>query len=494
MVWQRNGTPDTLTVAGDVNEVTDLSGLKTNFMLNHQLNSGQLITGLRINNVSATDYARRFSTNGGTDGTDTNSNQFSAMTTGVDSFDEFCVGYVNGVSSQEKLGLVWVMGRGTAGAANAPTRRENANKWADTSNTVNELNVVNTGTGDLAIDTNLSVLGDVVPPPAAVGGWVELGRTTLGSSNATIDVTSLSDKRYLMVLCSSTGVSAGANTGTQLNADIGNNYARRGSNNGSSDSADTSFNDMEAGATSTEPYFQIGYLSNFATKEKLLISHLVAQTTAGGGTAPFRNESVGKHAQTTNPVSSYQWITSAAATFDTGSECVVLGWDPTDTHTTNFWEEIFSEKLTSNLQEFDTGTITAKKYLWLQFYQVGHTGNSILTFNADTGTNYARRHEINGAVDATVTSQTGLVNVLTGGTGDNQTLTNMFIINNSADEKLMIFSTTFDTASGAATAPMKILGVCKWANTSAQITRIQVDDNTGTGFNAPSFLKIWGAD
>jgi hypothetical protein len=33
-----------------------------------------------------------------------------------------------------------------------------------------------------------------------VGGWVELGRTTLGSNGTTIDITSLADKRYYMVL------------------------------------------------------------------------------------------------------------------------------------------------------------------------------------------------------------------------------------------------------------------------------------------------------
>ena len=34
----------------------------------------------------------------------------------------------------------------------------------------------------------------------AVGGWVELGRTTLGSAADTISVASLADKRYLMIL------------------------------------------------------------------------------------------------------------------------------------------------------------------------------------------------------------------------------------------------------------------------------------------------------
>ena len=37
---------------------------------------------------------------------------------------------------------------------------------------------------------------------AGVGGWVELGRTTLGSGADSIDVSSFADKRYLMLLAS----------------------------------------------------------------------------------------------------------------------------------------------------------------------------------------------------------------------------------------------------------------------------------------------------
>jgi hypothetical protein len=35
-----------------------------------------------------------------------------------------------------------------------------------------------------------------------------------------------------------------------------------------------------------------------------------------------------------------------AGTFNTGSQkLVVLGWDPADTHTSNFWEELASVEL-----------------------------------------------------------------------------------------------------------------------------------------------------
>jgi hypothetical protein len=60
-----------------------------------------------------------------------------------------------------------------------------------------------------------------------VGGWVELGRTTLGSDNATIDVTSLADKRYLMVLTEGKTSSTNADFALRFNADTGSNYASR---------------------------------------------------------------------------------------------------------------------------------------------------------------------------------------------------------------------------------------------------------------------------
>jgi hypothetical protein len=75
-----------------------------------------------------------------------------------------------------------------------------------------------------------------------------------------------------------------------------------------------------------------------------------------------------------------------------GSEVVVLGWDPADTHTSNFWEELASvdSRWSSKLS---SGTFTAKKYLWVQCYI--HRTSSVerkifdYTFNNDTGSNYA---------------------------------------------------------------------------------------------------------
>jgi hypothetical protein len=57
-------------------------------------------------------------------------------------------------------------------------------------------------------------------------------------------------------------------------------------------------------------------------------------------------------------------------------------------------------------------------------------------------------------------------------------LSNMFIINNSANEKLVIAHVFDQNTAGAGTAPTREEAVGKWANTSAQITEI-FDLNTG---------------
>jgi len=154
--------------------------------------------------------------------------------------------------------------------------------------------------------------------------WQKNNVENLSSSNVTIDVTPLTDQKIMFALHHSVGISAGANTGVRLNGVTTNTYANRISNAGGADTTAGSITSMVSGATSTQPYFEISYLINIATEEKLNIRSLVAGVAVGAGTVPFRNVSVGKHAQTTNPVSSYQWITTTGATFDADSEVNVL--------------------------------------------------------------------------------------------------------------------------------------------------------------------------
>ena len=330
-----------------------------------------------------------------------------------------------------------------------------------------------------------------------IGGWVELARTTLGSAGDSIAVSSLADKRYYMVLTSKVGT---ANSGCwlQLNSDTGSNYAYRSSNNGGADGTGVSQTNGGAGTSATgNPAFGVRYISNLASKEKLVISNFIEQNTAGAGTSPNRRELVCKWANTSNAVSTITELNIDSGNYSTGSEVVVLGWDPADTHTSNFWEELASVDLSGGAAtSLSTGTFTAKKYLWVQYYvdtttsaaniemQVGNT-------TIDTGSNYARRASENGGADGTATSDTKLNQIVAGGT--TPIFANMFIVNNAANEKLAICHSIDQNTAGAGTAPNREEDVGKWADTTNQIDIIQISATAGN-MGTNTIMKVYGSD
>ena len=324
-----------------------------------------------------------------------------------------------------------------------------------------------------------------------IGGWVELARTTLGSAGDDITVGSLADKRYYMVLVD--GINTGGiDPAFRLNADTGTNYANRRSENGGADGTNTSLNRMALYSALNTPYFQVGYLANFATKEKLFQGHLVGRNSAGAGNAPKRGEFVGKHAQTTNPISSVTQRNNGTGDHSIGAEVVVLGWDPADTHTSNFWEELASVDLSGGANaNLSTGTFTAKKYLWVQvFTEASSAVLHNITFNNDTGSNYSRRNSQNGGAEQT-DSSASQIQMWVANTGT--WFWNMFIVNNASNEKLAVIHNSELSAAGAGTAPNRIDGVAKWANTSAQITEIDFTTTTNT-FGTNSIIKVFGSD
>ena len=333
--------------------------------------------------------------------------------------------------------------------------------------------------------------------PAVAGGWKEIGRTTLGSASNTISVSSLADKRYLMVLNSMTGnsVSYGAVV-NRYNNDTGSNYAERRSNNGAADGTGVSqgYVNETYGGMGTTPCFGVGYISNLSSKEKLFISHYNAQKTAGAANAPERWETVGKWVNTLNPINEIIKTSTSTPTYNTGSEVVVLGWDPADTHTSNFWEELASVDLSGGASAtHSSGTFTAKKYLWVQCY-LEHTGSNpapLWRVNGDTGSNYASRQSINGGAENVEASIDHFD--IYGTAASSSGFINMFIINNSANEKLVIANHVLQNTAGAGTAPNRGEHVVKWANTSSQITDITCTTASNT-FGANSILKVWGSD
>jgi len=331
-----------------------------------------------------------------------------------------------------------------------------------------------------------------------VGGWKELGRTTLVSDGDTIQVSSLPDKRYYMLLCDDRN-SGSINVGHQAgngSLDTGSNYSKRLSINGATDLQHVNQNNFLEidGLNHSSPAFAVNYVSNLASKEKLGIGSCVRQYSAGAGTAPNRSEYVGKWANTANVIDTLATVNFGSGDLASGSELVVLGWSPDDTHETtdNFWQELASVELSGLASEISSGTITAKKYLWIQGYMVASGGINVLAqFNNDTGSNYATRTSANGGSENTQVNQTQ-IDISTGGTGN--MFFSMFIVNNSATEKLCISHVVEEGSAGAGNYTDREETVAKWANTSAQITEIDIIELSGGQFNAGTILKVWGHD
>ena len=339
------------------------------------------------------------------------------------------------------------------------------------------------------------------PVSAVSGGWKELGRTTLSGSATSVDVTGLADKRYYMVLYNM--IDNGTNTQFVTNQfgngsfDTGSNYAERGSSNGAADFSYTGQAYWNtSGGDQVCPELTVQYIANKSDKEKLGISHSCGAQADGAGTAPNRREHTGKWANTSNVIDRIRATTAyGSRTYGTGSEVVVLGYDPDDTHTTNFWESLADITLGSDASEISSGTITAKKYLWVQVYfQNASTSDDVLVrFNNDTGSNYAHRHSINYGSDTTGTSQSSARLIDRNAAADVGRFANFFVINNSANEKLIIAHGVEEETSGAGNPPTSNESVCKWANTSSQITEIDCFTNSGN-IRSGARLRVWGSN
>ena len=331
----------------------------------------------------------------------------------------------------------------------------------------------------------------------AVGSWKELGRTTLGSAGDSIDITSLADKRYYMVLEYSLP-SGTIDSYTQFNGDTSSSYSQRRSIDGGADTTNTNLTILDAIFNSgvAVPHFGVRYIANYSSKEKLTIGHYVRQNTAGNSNPPNRTQIVSKWANTSNPINRINTQNSSGGSFNTGSEVVVLGYDPADTHTTtdNFWQELASVTASGSSTNLSSGTISAKKYLWVQIWLDPSTAqNHLLRFNNDQNSNYATRYSTNGATDSTDGSVTNFnLGSAIGALDGLPSFQNIFIVNNSSNEKLAIIHSVWQNTSGSSNATGRIEMVGKWTNTSSQITEIDIDSNYN--WNSGSIMKVWGAD
>jgi hypothetical protein len=346
----------------------------------------------------------------------------------------------------------------------------------------------------ISYNSGRRIQGTSTDATAVSGGWKELGRISGSRTiNNSLTVSSLADKRYYMILGDTQGTST-FTTDVRLNGDSGNNYSIRQSVNGASDATYQNLNNMNFDGTGQgTDKFGVGYIANLSTKEKLYQSHVVQRGSVGAGNDPKRGEFAGKWANTSNAITSIGLVNRGNGT-STGGELVVLGWDPDDTHTDNFWEELASVN-GDGTADFDTGTFTAKKYLWIQAFLDRSSNSNNTQFQVgnstlDTGSNYSRRRNENGGTDE-----------LSGGSGESymnmatystKEFHNFFVINNSGNEKLFICHSNLSSTAG--NIPNRLEGVYKWANTSNQINIFGVNSGGANTLSSSSQIKVWGSN
>jgi hypothetical protein len=333
-------------------------------------------------------------------------------------------------------------------------------------------------------------------PSGSVGGWVELGRSTASGGETSLSVSSLSDKQYYQVITTDHGIAGAPARLWRFNNDSGSNYSRRVSSNGAADGTSlnqTAHNSLSVNDTSQN--LSIHYITNLSNKEKLQITHAVGGNSSAASVAPARVEFVGKWANTSDAINRIDYIANSGS-FSSGDEVVVLGWDPADTHTTNFWEELASVSGDGSSTTLSTGTVIDKKYIWIQAY-LETTGQQKGLFRVGNGSvdgagSYSFRISNNGGSDAGHDVKGSLTEDMPDALHH---FVNIFAVNNASNEGLFIGHDVGVVTTGAGTEPIRQEFVSKWANTSNQFNILDVVSGAGDGnWSSKSILKVWGSD
>lgn len=338
---------------------------------------------------------------------------------------------------------------------------------------------------------------------AAVGGWVELGRFTAGSTTDALTVSSLADKRYIMVLSDAIQLAA-ANINVRRRIgngglDSGSNYAARNSTDFGSDSTtvnQTSIPDSLAGASAADTHiFDVGYWDNLSGKEKEMMDWQTNVQALGVGTAPRFREIVGK-STLLSVIDIIGVFNDDGGDYKTGSELLILGWSPPDVHTNNFFEEQGS----ASGSTLDITLSTARKWTWTQFLVRAGSASTVLKLRAGNGsldsTNlYAFRQSDDGDSGATSTTTDGITLNVNSLAANELLSVNIFMVNISALEKLWIINVVDTNAGlGASNAPGRNQIVAKYVFTSNLVDHIGVVATSGSISATSSQGKSWGGD
>ena len=140
--------------------------------------SGDVMGCIRFNSDNGSNYSHRRGRNGTTDGTGTSTNLTYTTVGGTGTNDVvYAVGSIVNNSDKEKLVITEAVDSNTAGAGNAPQRREAIHKWANTSDYITSIQMVNVNSGSWDSGSYITVWGATVAPATADVITVDCGTT-----------------------------------------------------------------------------------------------------------------------------------------------------------------------------------------------------------------------------------------------------------------------------------------------------------------------------
>ena len=342
MAWEKLGTAsvsgttantswkelDRATVSsGDTLDTSTFTAKDNMMILCYTVGSGTVHPKLHFNNDTGSNYAFRYSGNGGSDSTSTSQDYFRIQGGISGSPTQFSVSNVVNVSSQEKLITSHLIANQNTGAGNAPTREENVGKWANTSAQINRVDCDNGQSGDYASGTELVVLGyDNDEADSGTNFWQELGKDELTSASGSMSKT-IAAKKYLMVEWFA-NADGGNNVEPRIrfNDDSGSNYANRINRDGTGEATNTNQSNITTSVTdhNTDEH-GIAYIINVSDKEKLVISHSSADS--GWSSGYSRRETVGKWVNTSAQITNVKIYNNNTNNLGSGSWIRIYGAD-----------------------------------------------------------------------------------------------------------------------------------------------------------------------
>jgi len=319
--WKELGRT-TLGSAGDSINVASFAAKDNLMILTHAIQDGVIIPSYQFNGDTGNNYAIRYNLNYGSDGTAGSQGKIQWSNAGS-AHDNFGVGQVANVAAQEKLVIQSAM-KSATGAGNAPDSEENIGKWANTSNQITTVNVMNTQSGDFATGSEVVVLGfDNDEADSGTNFWQELVYKDLDSSNLTTGT--FTAKKYLMVKL---GVYTGGTTDHRLrfNGDSGSNYSNIRSDGGGSGSDSTSQSSIPYDRANKDNLSTI-FIINKSDKEKLALNETISGAGTGASTAPGRREMCYKWANTSAQITEISLLKNSGTDLISPSFIQVFGAD-----------------------------------------------------------------------------------------------------------------------------------------------------------------------